>query len=162
MTITAVVNCCTQFLYDKICDFFQAADDHVGTLFEKTLKINSHWVRSKNNYNFCKKMNVCTMLHPINFHNCTKSLLWRGNVTHRRPHTYPMQWHLHSQCVCNTNFGRTTAQSRFYVHPKTVSFLILFRNKFSLLYAIQYKCQPKVPELLCFWRNLFAWKHQAF
>ena len=67
-----------------------------------------------------------TTLPPIKFHNCTKSLLCRGNVTHRCLHIYPMQWHLHSKCICDTNFGRTTAQSILYVHPKTVYLFILF------------------------------------
>ena len=103
---------------------------------------------------------VDTTLPPINFHNCNNSLLWRGHSTHRRPHTYPMQWHTHSHCVCNTNFGRTNAQSRFYIHPKTVSALMLFPNKLSLFHTIQYKCQPKIPVLLFLWRNWFAWKNQ--
>ena len=110
---------------------------------------------------YCIFKTLKTTLPPINFHNCTKSLLWRGNGTHRWSHTYPIKWHPHSLYVCNTNFGRTTAQSRFYVHPKTVSLLILFLNKLSLLYAVQYKCQPTVLEILCFWRNIFAWANQS-
>ena len=79
-----------------------------------------------------------TRLPPINFNNCTKSLLWKGNGTHRHLYIYPMQCHMHSKWVCNTKFVRTNSHSMLYVHPKTVYFLIFFwiSFRFCTLYSI--------------------------
>ena len=94
---------------------------------------------------------IRTTLPPINFHHCTKYLLWRGNGTHKRPHTYPIQWHTSSKCVYNNNFSRTTTQFRFYVHPKTVSFLILFQKNYHFCTLYSISVNPRYWGSYVFW-----------
>ena len=62
MTITSAVNCFYWLVYDETGIFCQADDDHVGTLFEETCKINSHWLVSNliKYCNPCTESNVCT------------------------------------------------------------------------------------------------------